>query len=140
MVALSSAKAEYRSMASTVIKLTWLTFLLQDLCIPFPHPPILHCDNVSALHLSVNPVFHAQSKHIALDFHYVCEQVALKTLETRFVPSELQLAALFTKPLAKLPLGQLRIKLCLCVNSRHSLRGDDNLAYEDSRSREPPTT
>jgi hypothetical protein len=81
-VARSSAEAEYRSMASTAAELTWLSFILRDLGIHLSRPPILHCDNLSALHMTVNPVFHGRSKHIELDYHYVREKVALGTLET----------------------------------------------------------
>lgn len=45
--------------------------------------PILFCDNMSALQLSVNPVFHARTKHIEMKHHCVREQGALKKLETR---------------------------------------------------------
>lgn len=83
-MAQSNAKVEYRSMASTTIELTWLSFLLCDLYIPLYHAPLLHCDNLSALHMTVNPVFHGRSKHIELDYHYVREQVALSSLETHF--------------------------------------------------------
>jgi len=34
---------------------------------------ILYCDNLSALHMMVNPIFHAYSKHIELDYHFVHE-------------------------------------------------------------------
>jgi hypothetical protein len=73
-------------MASTAAELTWLSFILRDVGIHLSRPPILHCDNLSALHMIVNPVFHGRSKHIELDYHYVREKVALGTLETRFVP------------------------------------------------------
>ena len=79
-----SAKAEYRFMASTAAELTWLSFLLYDLGIALPRPPILHCDNLSALYMIVNPVFHGRTKHIELDYHYVREKVALGSLETHF--------------------------------------------------------
>lgn len=102
-MAQSSAEVEYRSMASTTIELTWLSFLLCDLYIPLYHAPLLHCDNLSALHMTVNPVFHGRSKHIELDYHYVREQVALSSLETHFFSSHNQLADIFTKPLSKLP-------------------------------------
>jgi hypothetical protein len=60
----SSTEAEYRAMANTAAELTWLTFLLRDLRVPQSQPPILFCDNLSALHMTINPVFHARSKHI----------------------------------------------------------------------------
>ena len=95
-IARSSAEVEYRSMASTVAELTWLSFLLRDLGIPFSCPSILHCDNLSALHMTINPVFHGRTKHIELDYHYVCEKVALGSLETCFISSTNQLTDIFT--------------------------------------------
>ncbi|KAL6329927.1 hypothetical protein AAG906_039842 [Vitis piasezkii] len=72
----SSAEAEYRSFVSSAVEITWLTFLLRDIGIRLCEPPQLLCGNLSALHMIVNPVFHAHSKHIELDYHYVREKVA----------------------------------------------------------------
>jgi hypothetical protein len=87
-VSRSSAEAEYRAMASATAELTWITYLLRDLGIFPSTPPVLFCDNTSALHMTVNPVFHARTKHIELDFHFVLEKVAAGALTTRYVPSQ----------------------------------------------------
>jgi hypothetical protein len=42
-------------------------------------------------------MFHALTKHIEIDFHFVREQVACKKLEVRFISSGDQLADSFTK-------------------------------------------
>ena len=114
-------------MAFTAAELTWLSFILLDLGIPLPCPPILHCDNLSALYMTVNPVFHGRTKHIELYYHYVRERVALGALETCFVPSKHQLANIFTKPLSKALFLDLRLKLGLVFDPRHSLRGSENI-------------
>lgn len=76
----SSTEAEYRALASATAELTWIGFLLKELDIPMVATPVLYLDNLSALYLTVNPIFHARSKHIELDFHYVPERVARKLL------------------------------------------------------------
>ena len=60
-------------MANTVAGLMWLTFILKDLRIPMACPPVLYYDNLSALHMTINPIFHARSKHIKLDYYFLRE-------------------------------------------------------------------
>jgi hypothetical protein len=86
MVFHSSAEVEYWAMASTSTELTWITYLLHDIGLPLHQPPTLFCDKNSALYMTVNPVFHARTKHIELDVHYVREKVAASLLITRYVP------------------------------------------------------
>lgn len=125
-VARSSAEAEYRSMASTTAELTWITFLPKDIGISLQRPPLLLCDNMSALHMTRNPVFHAHTKHIEIDVHFIRERVAKNLLHTKYVPSHLQIANIFTKPLAKIPFTTLRYKLGVHNMPRPNLRWADN--------------
>lgn len=108
-------------MATTTAKILWLTYLLKDLGISASSVPVLYCDNMSALNLSVNPIFHARTKHIEIDHHFAQEQVALKYLEIRHVPIDQQLADIFTKPLMTERFCQLSLKLGIC--SIHQLEG-----------------
>nr|XP_027192693.1 uncharacterized protein LOC113787746 [Cicer arietinum] len=75
--ACSSTEAEYRSMDHTVAKLTWITYLFHDTGVSLPRAPQLFCDNISALHMTVNLVFHACTKHIELDCRFVSEKIAI---------------------------------------------------------------
>ncbi|KAH9793669.1 retrovirus-related pol polyprotein from transposon RE1 [Citrus sinensis] len=124
-VSRSSAEAEYRSMASAAAELTWLTYLLNDIGFCIPKAPTLLCDNLSAIHMTKNPVFHARMKHIELDVHFVREKVAKGSLFTRYVPSHLQIADTLTKPLGKHQFLTLRTKLGVHRMSLPSLRGAD---------------
>jgi hypothetical protein len=58
-------------------------------------------------------VFHARTKHIEIDFHFVYERVAQKLLEIRFIHSGDQLADGFTKPIMASKLAQFRSNLNL---------------------------
>ncbi|KAJ4960760.1 hypothetical protein NE237_020670 [Protea cynaroides] len=61
-VAQSSMEAEYRAMASTIAKLSWLSFILRDIGVTQSLPSVLYCDNFNALHMTINPVLHARMK------------------------------------------------------------------------------
>ena len=99
IVSRSSVEAEYRSMATTTCEVTWILYLLRDLCVPHHKPVLLYCDNQAALHISSNPVFHKRSKHIEADCHIVRNKILDGTIKTFYVSSRSQLANIFTKAL-----------------------------------------
>ena len=74
-VSLSSAEAEYRALAIAAIELVWLRQLFCDMHVPLLIPPLIHCDNISAISLASNPVFHSRMKHLQIDYHFVRERV-----------------------------------------------------------------
>ena len=108
--------------------------MLWDIGLTLAKPPTLHCDNLSSLYLTVNPVFHGHSKHIAVDYHYVREKVALGALVTQFVSSSNQLADIFTKPLSREAFTTLSIKLGL--TPWPSLRGSIRTNKEGTKNQE----
>ena len=74
-LARSSTEAEYRSVASTTAELMCTQNLLKELGVHLFRTPVIYCDNLSATHLSANPVFHSKMKHLALDYYFIREQV-----------------------------------------------------------------
>jgi histone deacetylase 1/2 len=105
-VSRSSTESEYKALANATAELIWIQALLGELGVSQTQPPILWCDNIGATYRSSNPVFHACTKHIEVDFHFVRERVAQKLVQIRFISSKDQLADIFTKPLP-LPLFQV---------------------------------
>ncbi|GKA37313.1 uncharacterized mitochondrial protein-like protein [Tanacetum coccineum] len=79
-VSRSSTDAEYKALADTVAELTWLQALLNELGIRSSSTPILWCDNLGATYLSANPIFHARTKHVEIDYHFVLEKIAQSDL------------------------------------------------------------
>jgi hypothetical protein len=98
-VSRSSTEAEYKALANAAAEVMWVRKLLTELGVPHPSAGRLWCDNLGATYLSANPVFHARTKHIEIDFHFVREQVAKKLLDILFIHSGDQVADGFTKPL-----------------------------------------
>jgi len=70
-VSLSSAEAEYRSLRKVTAELAWLSQLLAELTITSITPIAVKCDNLVAIYIAKNPVFHERTKHIELDCHFV---------------------------------------------------------------------
>ncbi|KAJ8772962.1 hypothetical protein K2173_028139 [Erythroxylum novogranatense] len=97
-VSRSSTESEYKALANATAELIWVQSILGELGVYQDKPPCLWCDNLGATYLSANPEFHARTKHIEVDFHFVRERVAAKALEVRFISSQDQIADIFTKP------------------------------------------
>jgi hypothetical protein len=70
-VSQSSIEAEYKVVANTTVEIMWIQTLLRELQIPCPSMTKLWCDNLGAKYLSANPVFHARTKHIEVDYHFI---------------------------------------------------------------------
>ena len=144
----SSTEADYRTMSLAASEVVWLQNLLKVMGLQQQVTPLLLCDNLSAVCMSVNPMFHKQTKHFDVDYHYVRERVALKALEVKHMCASLQLADVFTKSLAREPFFKLRAKLGVSLPLTPSLRGSinnikpmlDRSLNEASHQTKKPTT
>ncbi|XP_019098255.1 PREDICTED: uncharacterized protein LOC109131584 [Camelina sativa] len=121
-VARSSTEAEYRALTAAASEVKWVTYLMSELGIQSPATPVLFCDNIGATYLSANPVFHSRMKHLALDYHFVREQVQAKQLRVAHISSADNLADALTKPLPRQRFDTLCHKIGLC-NRRPSCGG-----------------
>jgi histone deacetylase 1/2 len=112
-VSRSSTEAEYNALANATAELIWVEALLRELGVKLQEKPSLWCDNLGATYLSANPVFHARTKHIEIDFHFVRERVANGNLAIHFISSKDQLANGFTKALPVKKLDEFKRNLNL---------------------------
>ena len=87
-VSRSSTEAEYKALANGAAEAIWIDSVLTELGVPRQRTPILWCDNLEATYLTANPVFHARTKHIEIDFHFVRERVAACELEVWFISTD----------------------------------------------------
>lgn len=102
-VALSSCEAEYMGQTQATKEAVWLRALLKDLDEAYDAPmaTVIHCDNQGAMALAKNPEFHARTKHIGIQHHFVREKISDGDIELKFVPTEQQIADGLTKALPK---------------------------------------
>ena len=70
-----SSEFEYCALVAIVAEITWIQFVFQELCISIRSPPLMWCDNQNATQLVANLVFHARSKHIKIDLHFIRDKV-----------------------------------------------------------------
>jgi len=110
-VSKSSSKAEYRALAADSCELQWILYVLKDLQLTCSRVPVIYCDNQSALHIAVNPVFHERTKNLEIDCHIVREKLQANILKLLPVSSKDQLADFFTKALLPQPFNTLLSKL-----------------------------
>ncbi|GKE39488.1 cysteine-rich receptor-like protein kinase 8, partial [Tanacetum coccineum] len=75
----------------------WVVSLLKDIGLTDLGPADLHCDNQVALHIAANLMFHARTKHIKVDCHFVRDQIKADLVKPSYVNTKLQLADVFTK-------------------------------------------
>jgi hypothetical protein len=112
-VSRSSTEAEYKALANATAELIWVESLARELGVTLKEKPCLWCNNLGATYLSANPVFHACTKHIEIDFYFVRERVANKLLDVRFISSKDQIADGFTKVLCSKKLDEFKRNLNL---------------------------
>ena len=122
-VSRSSTEAEYCAMATTTAEIVWLQQLLKDLQITSSFPPLLHCDNISAMALATNPVMHSKAKHIEVDCHFVRERVQQRIISLQFVASADQYADIFTKGLCS-PSFLHHCSNLMLGDSQHKIEGE----------------
>jgi hypothetical protein len=110
-VSRSSTEAEYKSMANATAEIIWVQTILRELGVSGPKEARLWCDNLGATYLSANLVFHARTKHIEIDYHFIRERVAARLLSIRFISSDDQVADGFTKSQSYRKLIKFRFNL-----------------------------
>nr|GEZ77558.1 uncharacterized mitochondrial protein AtMg00810-like [Tanacetum cinerariifolium] len=124
VISRSSIEAEYRDMALTCCEVTWLISMLEELGIKDLEHVDLYCDNKAALYIATNLVFHARTKHIKVDCHYVRDQLKSGKIKPSYVQTNSQLADVFTKVVYVDQHTKLLFKLGVSEATNSQLEGE----------------
>jgi len=116
-VALSSTEAEYMALTQAAKEAIWVSRFLAELQgIPenLEHPITktrIYIDNQGSIALAHNPEFHARTKHIAIQEHYVREKVASGEIELVYLHTGDMIANGLTKNLSREKVERFRAEM-----------------------------
>ncbi|XP_019199912.1 PREDICTED: uncharacterized protein LOC109193525 [Ipomoea nil] len=71
-----STGAEYKALADVCAEVMWKVSLLREIKVSGISVPKLWCDNLGAIYMCANHIFHAHTKHVEIDYHFVRDKVA----------------------------------------------------------------
>ena len=100
-IVLSTTQAEYMAMTQAASEILWLRVLLDELgaFAHIEHLSQLNGDNQGALTLAWNPEYHARTKHIDIQRHFVRELVTAEKVHLEYCPTSEMIADIMTKAL-----------------------------------------
>jgi hypothetical protein len=100
-VVTSSTEGEYMAAACTAKLGLWLIQILNELGCMFSNPILIHIDNTASLNLTKDAQYHARTKHIDIQHHFIQEHVTDSTFTVSHLPTSEMVANILTKPLMK---------------------------------------
>jgi len=115
-VSLSSTESEYKALTNATCEAIWLRRILADLEEAQSGSTCINCDNQSAIKLAHNPVYHARTKHVELQYHFVREKIESNEIGLIFCNTKDNVADIFTKPLGKIKFEVFRSQLGIVEN------------------------
>ena len=106
LVTLNSCEAEYVALNLAAREVPWLRRLLAELGF-VQKPTTVFVDNQSAIALTKHKMVKPRTKHIALRYHWIKEQVAEGTVCVKYIPTGDNIADFLTKVLSQEKIVQL---------------------------------
>ena len=107
-VALSTCEAEYMALCSATQEGIYLMSFLNEVIDLNQTLFVLSCDNQGANALAKNPINRKRSKHIDIRFHFIREEISEGRLNVQYIPSEDNIADVFTKPMSAIKLKKFK--------------------------------
>ncbi|GJT89212.1 hypothetical protein Tco_1070929 [Tanacetum coccineum] len=106
----TSAEAKYVAAAGCYACILWMKSQLSDYDIHYKMVPIFY-DNTSAIAISNNPILYSITKHIDIRYHFIRDHILKEDIELHIIPTDYQLADIFTKLLDEPTFTRLKAEL-----------------------------
>ena len=114
-VDLSTCEAEYTAMTPAIQEAQYLLQLLNEMDYPKKREQAtVYSDNQSAICIEKNSITSQRVKHIDIKYHYIRDKINDGTIQLNYVPTDMNAADCFTKPLASIRLHRVKAKLSGC--------------------------
>lgn len=113
-VALSSSEAEYAALTSAACQAIWLRWLLSDFLQEQEGAIEIYYDNMSAINLTKNVIFHSRTKHNDIRHHFIRELVSKGDIAMKFCTTNQQMVDILTKSLASKKQDFFMMKMGVC--------------------------
>jgi hypothetical protein len=110
-VALSMVEAEYIAVCSTSSEVVWLWKLFAGLFDLELEATCIWCDNQSCVNLKENLVFHDNTNHVKIRYHYIRYMVQKGIVKLQYVTTDGKISDMLTKPLSRVKFMYFRDKL-----------------------------
>lgn len=122
-VALSTTEAEYMAATQACKEALWWRSLLHEISLGFQvdKPTTIHSDNQSCIALSINSEFHARTKHIDIQHHFIREKVSDRSIVLKYVSTDDMVADILTKGLPKAKFYNLLPLMGMNVSNREAV-------------------
>lgn len=99
-VSLSTTEAEIVALCNSVVEGVWLEKLLEDVHVMSVQFNLLE-DNQGCINILKNPGNNKRVKHIDIKYRYICDMIATKKINLKYLDSKSQIADILTKALPK---------------------------------------
>ncbi|CAI7802577.1 unnamed protein product, partial [Closterium sp. NIES-54] len=120
LVALSSAEAEYFALCSATKEGLYLIELLEEAKLAQLSSFSLFCDNQSAIRIANKNEFANRTKHIALRYFFVKDEIEMRRLELSYYPTSEMAADYLTKKL-----GKSKFEYCMLLTGQSHVTCSD---------------
>lgn len=100
LITLSTAEAKYIATTHAAKDCIWLQRLIEPFLGPSTALTILFCNNQAVLHLATDDNYHTHTKHINIQYHFICQTIHDRHINMEYCPTEEMTTDILTKALS----------------------------------------